>query len=415
MTPNMPSPLLCLLPCLGILLAGTLAIKFIPFFRTLSTPQSSRIGNIDGLRGLLAIGVFFHHASCTYAYYCTGSWDNVAQPFFNFAGPGCVAFFFMITGILFWTKAIKSGSKIKYHSLLRSRVRRLVPAYLVSFSLVLLICIWQSGAKFQQPVPTVLWQIGRWFLCGLGGRPDINGQTTWLYNSGVTWTLQYEWMFYLCLPLIASFSASLRRFAVLILLFLICSAIGIVISYESRGPVVLSSYFLLGMTAAMILTNVRLKSFLDRILFLPQLSVVLLIAGIVLFERLRHPLPVILFFPSFLCIVQGRFFPKFMNQPVVLFLGHISYSVYLLHGIVLFVFMYSLNKMMPIESIPIIQYWLWVSFVSILMIFASALSYRFIEHPWIGAGPPVPFSPNMGQSHIEKIKLGEPVDQKMNV
>ena len=87
---------------------------------------------IDGLRGWLALGVFFAHSVTTYGWYTTGQWDGAAAPFYGRVGQVGVALFFMITGYLFWGRVVRAQGKLDVPSFLLSRVRRIVPMYLVS-------------------------------------------------------------------------------------------------------------------------------------------------------------------------------------------------------------------------------------------------------------------------------------------
>ena len=47
------------------------------FYRELLAVEdrANRFHAIDGLRGFLALGVFFHHAVISYFYYATGRWE----------------------------------------------------------------------------------------------------------------------------------------------------------------------------------------------------------------------------------------------------------------------------------------------------------------------------------------------------
>ena len=84
-----------------------------------------------------------------------------------------------------------------------SRFFRIMPLYL----LVLLITVFYSFLIFEfhlhTSVPILIKDVVKWFLF-IGGEinsyPDSRRIT-----AGVTWTLKYEWVFYLCLPLLYFF------------------------------------------------------------------------------------------------------------------------------------------------------------------------------------------------------------------
>ena len=62
-------------------------------------------------------------------------------------------------------------------------------------------------------------------------------------------------------------------------------------------------------------------------------------------------------------------------------LGQISYSMYLLHGLVLFVVFKFFIGFENAASITALDHWLIISVCSILLILLSALSFRFVEAP----------------------------------
>ena len=92
--------------------------------------------------------------------------------------------------------------------------------------------------------------VGKWLAVGLLARPSINGfADTWMLHTA-TWTLQYEWIFYLALPILAIFAAP--RFALL-------PAVGILIFVWLRpGYAIILNFLAVGM-AAHIYTNNYLK------------------------------------------------------------------------------------------------------------------------------------------------------------
>src|SRR6266404_2564608 len=108
---------------MGILLLLASAIfRWIPFYRSVvASVGASRFETLDGLRGYLALAVFFHHAVIQYHYYRTGSWGLTGSRLYEAFGPIAVMFFFMITGFLFWSKAIAKGGRVAPIPLYKNR------------------------------------------------------------------------------------------------------------------------------------------------------------------------------------------------------------------------------------------------------------------------------------------------------
>jgi hypothetical protein len=134
--------------CLGVLLL----IVATPLFSRADappSPASHRIRSIDGLRGFLALAVFFHHAAIYNLFLLDGHWDLTPSRFYNFLGPIGVSMFFMITGYLFWARVIREGAKPAWVSLYIGRIFRIGPLYLVAVAGMLLLVFYRYGTKTQ--------------------------------------------------------------------------------------------------------------------------------------------------------------------------------------------------------------------------------------------------------------------------
>lgn len=83
---------------------------------------------------------------------------------------------------------------------------RLYPLYLFSISLVFIVIIYLSKGHLQESYWKLFKHVSSWILFGLFGMADINEQArTHIINAGVTWSLSYEWIFYLSMPIWARF------------------------------------------------------------------------------------------------------------------------------------------------------------------------------------------------------------------
>jgi peptidoglycan/LPS O-acetylase OafA/YrhL len=174
----------------------------------LSHPKAlrhNRFSSIDGLRGYLALAVFFHHACIWYFFLRTGQWQVPPSNLYTNFGQTGVAFFFMITGFLFYSKLINTKTKsIDWLRLFVSRVLRLTPLYLFAMASMLTIVAILSNFTLYRPSLNILLSVCRWLTFTITGGPDINGVVgTGGIVAGVTWSLPYEWAFYFLLPLLA--------------------------------------------------------------------------------------------------------------------------------------------------------------------------------------------------------------------
>jgi len=131
-----PLPFLAInLACLAT--AGVILARSRFYREQVRALAHGRTQMLDGMRGWLALGVFFQHVMTTYFFYTRGTWDASPAHFYEVTGAIGVSLFFMITGFLFWGRVLRSNGRLDAAALYRSRLRRILPMYLVSVLMVL--------------------------------------------------------------------------------------------------------------------------------------------------------------------------------------------------------------------------------------------------------------------------------------
>lgn len=158
-----------------------------------------RSSPIDALRGLLATAVVCHHFVVTYYWKLNGSWVRPESDILNNMGVVPVSLFFMITGFLFFGKVYRKNPD--WGTIFRSRVQRIMPLYI--FVVLIVFAISLVETKFVIESGGLVKEILKWGLF-LGGA--FNGFTDSVHmTAGAHWTLRYEWLFYISLPLLLLF------------------------------------------------------------------------------------------------------------------------------------------------------------------------------------------------------------------
>lgn len=373
--------------------AASLIVKQSQFYQqVVQTSTKAKYITFDGLRGFLALGVFFHHAVISYHYFQTGDWGDPHSRFYAFLGEGAVAFFFMITGFLFWSKAIAEG-KFNLKKFYTARVLRIYPLYWFSLALMVLIVLVMSQFTLTVSWAELLYQVGRWMLCGVldfpfvvGIRdsltfPTINNVDASQINAGITWTLVYELQFYLILPLIAVFAKPWRFLALFVAVLLWNKFFPV-----QQTPMILT--FVFGMAVAHLVSQFQLSQLFSNWKFSIVALLLLAAIPIVLPEPyLSNTEALLIICAIFVLFVYGNSLFGLLTAPASRCLGVISYSIYLLHGIVLFVGLNLVNWVYPIKGMNPIAFWLLVGLCGLLVISLSSLTYRFIEVPFLNAKP----------------------------
>jgi peptidoglycan/LPS O-acetylase OafA/YrhL len=352
-----------------------LILRWSPFYRGLiDEGTAGRAQMVDGLRGWLALGVFFTHVAAMYAIYVIGSWDTrrVGAQFFTMTGEMGVSLFFMITGFLFWGRVLRE-QPLDTEAFFVSRVRRIVPMYLASVALTLLVIAALSGFTLRVTPVELLRELRAWLSFGYIHGGDVNGVRDAHRINAVYWTLAYEWTFYLALPLLAVLARRATPYAVFAIAFVFCL----------QAPVTLN--FIAGAVAAIL---VRRGVLGDRLAgwALSPVPIVALVS--VLWFPTAFGLPqVLLMFIFFIFIVGGNsLFGLLASRPARL-LGTISYSIYLVHCVVLYVVVLLANGFAPIATLALPEYWLVAALAALLAVLLSALTYRLVEYPYHAARP----------------------------
>ncbi len=375
------------------LLCMSLLVAFVslPLFKAadaLPTQGAGRIATLDGLRGILALSVFLHHAVINHLYQATGVWTAPPSSFYAMLGQAGVALFFMITGYLFWQKMLNEKGRPRWIQLYIGRAFRIGPLYLLFVALMLLLVFAQSHWRFQGTAFGFAKSLGWWLPLGaLGLGPDLNHQVTSAVSiAGATWSLQYEWIFYASLlPLallaryeVASLVACLAASVVVLVLVAILVRPSLV-----APPLVCAATFLAGMSTAAVLDGSVLPRSWQR--WASALVLALALAALTLFPSAHGPGAIVVLAALFALVASGCSVFGGLLTRGVLRLGDMSYSLYLLHGVVLSaVFSSGTIKSFALSS-PM-RYWMVVALCGLILVALSTVTLVAVERPGIVFG-----------------------------
>jgi peptidoglycan/LPS O-acetylase OafA/YrhL len=324
---------------------------------------------IDGLRGWLALGVFMTHIAALYFYYKVGAWAAEEQSdFLRMTGEVGVCLFFMITGFLFWGRVLRQKGDLDVAAFLESRIRRLVPMYVVSVVMVLAVVAVLSGLTLRVEPTTLVKEIRAWFSFGFMHAGGINGVDGHQINV-VYWTLRFEWLFYLALPLLAFF---VRKRVVPLLTVL-------ALVFCPSTPITFN--FVFGALAAASIQSGLFGDGLARWWMTPIPLAALV--SVFLFPSAYSLAPTVVMFVFFLFVVHGNSLFGLLATKGAKLLGVVSYSIYLVNNIVAFSVMYFINRYEPIATMSTSAYLLFAAIAAIITVVLSAATYRFVEHPFL--------------------------------
>lgn len=342
--------------------------------------SDGRNASIDGLRGYLAFFVFMHHSCIWYFYLRTGQWTAPPSRVYQQFGQGSVTLFFMITGFLFFSKILHSKSqRIDWTALLYSRIMRLTPMYVfVLCALLVVVAIASPNGLVETPAQLVK-NIVKWLSFTILGTPDINGiNDTALILAGVTWTLPYEWTFYLSLPLLAVVAFRIPATSLVLGSFVAVCAIGLIWQPELGRTLP----FLSGIFAAVATQSLPFRLFCKT----TAASVIVLaclLAVAIAFDTAFDVGALLLLTIAFSLVAGGNSLFGALTAKVSLFLGEQTYSIYLLHGLLLYVTFNFIFGLPTSRLFTPLQFWGVVGAVTPVLILISRFTFLHIEAPWM--------------------------------
>ena len=351
--------------------------------------NESGIKSISGLRALLASIVAFSHFA-HYIYSLDGKWifdkDYFAWfsegNFFVNSGKFGVLLFFMISAFLFYRwldNDTMTPGQLTY-KLLRSRIRRIVPMFWFSAFVIIVIGLVKGdlivGATAVKDA--VLWLL---FI----GSYHIGDYATADVNAGVEWTLRLEWLLYLSIPLIYVINrATNGKYKTLLILgsigVIFCVAVGLRLwgkTYTDPRPVLGFAMGYMAYKHRELFVHYKHSS-------LAALAVILLTLFSLSFTSNTF------FYLIFLCCLTVIFFIVssgnavfgILENKTLMSIGEISYSLYLIHGVVLYFI-----KQIPLTLVPhsFLVYTLLSTGFFVASFYVAKLTYLYVEKPFIGS------------------------------
>lgn len=352
--------------------------------------NSSGIESISGLRAFLALAVLLSH-STHYLYSLEKKWiyDAHYKEFFGIGniylnlGKVGVLMFFMISGFLFYRLVYKES--MNTGMFLKKRILRIVPAYW--FSMILIIITGCFYYKVNYNISSLI-ELLRWAF--FIGDHSIGGISTADINAGVDWTLKIEWILYLSLPVLffmtrkkskrhKDLSILISIIIIFALAFMIRLYAGI---YTDPRPV-------LGFASGLLAFRLseKTKAFKDNKL-LGYVSASFIILSLLLGTYAVFYLSMVLLCTfSFLIVSSGNTIGNILSNKTIVSLGEASYSIYLIHGIVLFL-MEKVDITSKINTFP--EVFLFNLILIIITAYASKLLHLKIEKRWFNKDLSIP-------------------------
>ncbi len=353
-----------------VLLCLMSTVAVCALFRQPEKSGHARSGQLDGLRGVLACLVVAHHAYYNFIWREGGSWGAAGNGLIMNLGAVSVSLFFLMSG--FWhIQKVMQTPKMDWQAFYWGRIKRIYPVYAVVFLAVAAVTVWFRPLNANNIVD-FLWFSVQWFLFQ---NAAFEGFQSHLVIAGVQWTLVYEFGMYAFLPLLhmiyhRQLSAQWVAWLAILLSWWIFS----------HSVLQMYSLFALALPAIFLAKPVRYLRcrwpWLVHILMLVLTVYVFAFAGAYSWQQ-KMALMV-----WFMFVAQGYSFGNLLNLYGLRKLGDMSYGVYLIHGLVLFMW-FGVWRMFDFGRGDFVGYVLQLPLIYALVLVLSAWSLRYVELPLV--------------------------------
>lgn len=345
-----------------------MAHGLLPIFGRLDSAGQNRYKELDALRGVAALLVVFFHFSL---------FRPESEPVFKFGITG-VDLFFMISGFVIFMSIQKVRRGIDF---VINRVSRLYPTYWTAVLFMFVLLVISSFFREDINIPWVFVKT----LANLTmfqlylGIPDLDGPY---------WTMIIEMLFYISILLL--FQLKWLRYIRLIGATVAAATVLFVTFFDDRElTITILEYFPLLQFVPLFLAGIVFyKIYTERtgLIVNYALLVFCLTCQLLLFSyagrsryfmtQEEYAVPLILYFVLFMMFINGKL--RFIVNPVTLFLGKISFALYLMHQYL------SVGIIIPFFHDKLgINFYVVAVFINLPIVIgiAAFVTYK-IEMPW---------------------------------
>jgi peptidoglycan/LPS O-acetylase OafA/YrhL len=341
----------------------------------ISHGEHAPLRSMEGLRGVAVFLVFWVHYSSLVEPWLSGSSINVSNFVHSFGHLG-VDLFFVLSGYLIYGSIVDKNyfSVTKYG---KRRIQRIYPTFLVVLAAYIALSFIFPGES-KLPLGTIdktIYIIQNVLL--LPGILDIEPIIT------VAWSLSYEAFYYLLIPLVV-FSLKLKSWKVenRLWFWATTSVIGLLTFSLVGGPIRL----LMFISGILLFELYSKKQCILRKGGTRFLLLALTIFGFRSIYDVNYSLSLLSVFILFLMLClcafnQGSTAYKWLTYTPLRWLGNMSYSYYLIHGLTLkFCFLIFGSTVTVGFSSNSLYYWFWVPLFAFTFI-VSFMLFFIVERP----------------------------------
>jgi exopolysaccharide production protein ExoZ len=344
------------------------------------TGAAPRILAMEGLRGLAVGLVFLVHFGTLFSDYLAGSsvLFNVVG-YATEAGNCGVDLFFALSGYLIYGGVL--SKLVGYWKFIKRRIKRIYPTFLFVLSIYL---FFSKVFPLESKIPSGFWNGFMYIVANvllLPGVFPINPIIT------VSWSLSYELFFYLVIPFIIDWTG-MRNWRSSHRLVFFLGLAGLILFFGQWYYHPRLVMFIAGIVVY------ELIKFHD-LTFLKNRTVVASFVGLILLtvptykflldQNSYANIPTLFVGFGMLLLMafqNGTIFQKVFSLSLIRWLGNVSYSYYLIHGLTLKAMIKFLTVMCPSWLTPRFCFWVWLPLAFLLTFVSSTILFILVEKPF---------------------------------
>jgi peptidoglycan/LPS O-acetylase OafA/YrhL len=348
---------------------------------------------MEGLRGFAVLLVFFVHYHALFkAWLAPDSPSFAVSEFVGTIGLSGVDLFFVLSGYLIYGWTIRKYSN--YAKFIRRRIERIYPTFLCVFAIYLLLsALYPAESRIPaERLSAALYLIENVLL--LPGVFDIHPVIT------VAWSLSYEFFFYLFIPLVVV-GLGMRRWSGRrrVIFFLMLALV--YTAYCFVGTTYARIHFIMFISGILLFEATYTYELARRLTARIDYGVYLILALIFplyyafaimpeVFSFLPHARSLnenyrmIMLFGGFWIFTLAAFSPRTLSSRIfawtpLRWLGNISYSYYLIHGLTLKVIAVVCLSLIPLSGLSTVAFWLGLPVFFFMTLISSTLLFILVE------------------------------------
>jgi exopolysaccharide production protein ExoZ len=339
---------------------------------------------MEGIRGFAVFLVFLvHYVTLIDPWLLQSSAASEAAEHLRRIGNLGVDLFFVLSGFLIYGMLIEKPRPFKRY--LARRIQRIYPTFTVVFIIYLALSVaFPAESKIPGGLSDAVIFIAQNYLL-MPGLFEITPIIT------VAWSLSYEFFYYLLIPmLVAALCMRAWHFQYRVLFFLLVSVFGFGYFSAYGGPIGLLM-FIPGILVYELLESKAVRN-------LPPVglpSLLLAVGIVVVLNDLgtngwwKYALLYILFFVFCLeCFASSGLTSRIFSSSSLRWLGNMSYSYYLIHGLSLKGIFLLLSKVYPPVQDGSLMFWMLLPLFFFLTLIPSTVLFIFVEKPYSLASNP---------------------------